>query len=185
MLRSAAGFGVSEGDEEPELPGLGGLELKELLRAGRLLHIPTGSVLCEEGQLNSRCYVVTRGSVEVAKTVNGIYRPLSQNGPGSILALMATLDSGPCRVSIHAIEEARVIELPREGLLSIFSVDDYISDGLAQKLTIMATRRLRRATDDLAQAIHRSISGSGRLGHIAIPDLAMIHAGNHAWKPEV
>jgi CRP-like cAMP-binding protein len=175
---------MNEDGDEPKLPGLGQPELKELLRAGRVLDVPPHSMLCEEGQLLSRCFVVAQGAVEVAKTVGGTYHPLSKHGPGSVLALMAALDGGPCRVSMRAADAAKVIEIGRENLLAMFSVNDNPASALAYKLTTMAVRRLRQATDDLAQAIHRSLVASGRPGHIAIPDLAMIHARDHAWKPE-
>jgi CRP-like cAMP-binding protein len=168
-------------------------ELEALLRAGRTRSLPPSAILCEDGQLASHCYVVTRGTVEVTKSIEGVSHVLSKHGPGSILALMATLDGGPCRVSLRAgekeEEDTTVLEVGRDALVALLHAGfnpDFGSDdacvSLAEKMTITAIRRLRAATDELAQAIHRSIITAKRPGHLGIPDLATIHAGNHAWK---
>ena len=173
---------MSDPSSGPSLAGLSRSEVEELLRAGPERVLPAFSLLCEEGQLASRCYVVTQGAVEVGKTIDGKHHTLSKHGPGSILALMATLDGGPCRVNLRATEDVRVVELGRDDLFSIFGADRHGCPALADKLAITAIRRLRHATDELAQAIHRSLVASDRPGHLQIPDLAIIHAGNHAWK---
>jgi len=159
-----------------------------LLRAGQTRMLSPSAVLCEDGQLARHCYVVTQGTVEVSKTIDGIHCALAEHGPGSVLALMATLDGGPCRISLRAAEETTVVEVGREVLFSLFraGVDPDFGTGddaaLAERMTITAIRRLRAATDELAQAIHRSITIAKRPGHLGIADLASIHAGNHAWK---
>jgi CRP-like cAMP-binding protein len=181
MLRATARFGVNRGDGEAELTSLRGPELDELLRAGRMRSLAPAAVLCEEGQHCDHCWVVAQGTVEVARTVDGSYRTLSQHGPGSVLALLAALDGGPCRVSLRASGNVRVVEIPRDGLFAIFGESDACTE-LAHRLAITAIRRLRGATDELAQAIHRSLTSAERPGHLAISDLAAIHAGNHAWK---
>jgi CRP-like cAMP-binding protein len=172
---------VNEGDGKAELTSLRSSELDELLRAGRMRSLTPAAVLCEEGQLCGHCWIVAQGTIEVARTVDGVYRTLSQHGPGSVLALMAALDGGPCRVILRASGNAKVVEISRDGLFAIFDESDACTD-LAHRLAIAAIRRLRGATDELAQAIHRSLTSAERLGHLAISDLAAIHAGNHAWK---
>jgi len=175
---------MSDGEGYSEFAGLERSELEELLRAGPVRALSPSAVLCEEGQLCAHCWVVTQGTVEAARTIEGGHRTLSQHGPGSILALMATLDGGPCRVSLRAAGDAKVVEIARDGLFDILGVEHDPCAALAHRLTITAIRRLRRATDELAQAIHRSVTDVQRPGHLAIADLAAIHAGNHAWKPE-
>lgn len=172
---------MKRSSDEPELTSLPGSELDELLRAGRMRLLAPAAVLCEEGQLCGHCWVVAQGTVEVARTVDGGYRTLAQHGPGSVLALMAALDGGPCRVSLRASGNVRVVEIARDGLFAIFGESDARTE-LAHRLAITAIRRLRGATDELAQAIHRSLTSAARPGHLAIADLAAIHAGNHAWK---
>jgi CRP-like cAMP-binding protein len=172
---------VSQNDEEAKLTGLHGPELDELLRAGRMRLLAPAAVLCEEGQLCAHFWIVAQGTVEVARTVDGGHRTLSQHGPGSVLALMAALDGGPCRVSLRAAGYASVVEIARDGLLAIFGENDACPE-LAHRLAVTAIRRLRGATDELAQAIHRSLTTAERPGHLAVSDLAAIHAGNHAWK---
>jgi CRP-like cAMP-binding protein len=176
---------MSDTDPESELTGLGASELRDLLRAGQERQLPAFSLLCEEGQIANHCYVVTQGVVEVAKTIGGAHHALAKLGPGSILALMATLDGGRCRVNMRATEDVKVVEISRDALFTIFGVEEDACAALADRLTVTAIRRLRRATDELAQAIHRSLVDAERPGHLQIPDLAIIHAGNHAWKTAV
>lgn len=174
---------MSDSNGEAELADLGGSEMEELLRAGRMRLLSPAAVLCEEGQLCGHCWIVAQGTVEVGRTLDGGHRTLSQRGPGSVLALMSALDGGPCRVSLRASGNVKVVEIARDGLFAIFGESDACAD-LAHRLAITAIRRLRRATDELAQTIHRSLTCKERPGHLAIADLAAIHAGDHAWKAE-
>jgi hypothetical protein len=48
-------------------------------------------------------------------------------------------------------------------------------------LTLVAIRRLRGATDELAQTLFRVLRSSPRAGRIDPDSLARIQAGNHAW----
>lgn len=180
---------MSDDDGEPGLTNFDRRELAELLRVGHARLLPASTVLWQDGQPVSHCYVVTRGTVEVSKTIDGTYHALAQRGPGSVLGLMAMLDGGACRVGVRAAEDAEVVEIGRDAIFSIFRkcfrTGDDTRASLAHKLTIMTIRRLRMATDELAQAIHRSCTtatASERLGHLRIPELAAIHAGNHAWN---
>lgn len=157
-------------------------ELEELLQTGHVRQVSAASILCDEGQRIEHCYVVTQGTIEVARTIDGRKRALSQHGPGSILALMPALDGGPSRVSMRATEAASLIEIEREGLLTILDIpgEEGRYAALADRLTITAIRRLRRSTDELAQAIQRSLAHQRR-GHMDLVELASIQARNHAW----
>jgi len=111
---------MSDGPAEEEPFSLVGSEIDELLRAGQVRVLSAFSLLYDEGQLTNHCYVVMQGQIEVAKTIDGHYHALSQHGPGSVLALMATLDGGPSRVSMRATEQAKLVEISRESLFAIF-----------------------------------------------------------------
>jgi CRP-like cAMP-binding protein len=173
---------MSKSDAEADLAGIAGSELAHLLRASQLRVLPASTLLCGEGQPASLCHVVAEGTVEVTRTLPGGQHVISTHGPGSILALLAAFDGGPCRVSMRAVEEVKVLAIDREGLLAIFGVEDNGQAALADRLTVAAIRRLRRAIDELAQVIHRSLTAPVRPGRLEVPDLALIHAGNHAWK---
>jgi CRP-like cAMP-binding protein len=173
---------MSKGDAEADLAGITRSELAYLLRAGQLRVLPAFTLLCGEGQPAPLCYVVAEGTVEVTRTLPSGKHVMSTHGPGSILALLAAFDGGPCRVSMRAVEEVKVLAITRDGLLAIFGVEDTGHAALADRLTIAAIHHLRRAIDDLAQVIHRSLTAPARPGRLEVPDLALIHAGNHAWK---
>jgi CRP-like cAMP-binding protein len=173
---------MSQGGADPELSGPAGTELEALLRVGEMRLLPASSILCAEGLPANHCFVITEGTVEVTMTLADGERTLSTCGPGSILALMTAVDGGPCRVSMRARVDVKAVEIAREGLLDVFGFEDNACPTLADKLTITSIRRLRRSTDELALTLHRSLTTTERPGHLRAPELALIHAGNHAWK---
>jgi CRP-like cAMP-binding protein len=157
------------------------LEATALLQAGQTLDVPAHTVLCQEGKCTDRCFVLTAGEVEVAKTFAGKLRPLATFGPGSILALMAALDGEPCAVSMRTLGDATVVEITRGSLLALLDPEHAAGSTLAHDLTLVAIRRLRGATDDLAHTLFQALRASPRVGRIDAASLARIQANNHAW----
>jgi len=150
-----------------------------LLGAGQPRSLPAFASLCEEGQVTDRCFVVTAGEFVVAKRIAGRLQTLSVFGPGSVLALMPALDGAPCAVSISARSDATVVEIKRSGLLALLEHED--DPGLADCLSLLAIRRLRGATNDLAQALYCALQSRDCKGRIDAMSLARIQAGSYAW----
>lgn len=157
---------------------------EQLARIGRQRIVPALEPLCQEGQATGHCYVVTAGNIEVVKTLAGTPRTLARHGPGSIVALMAALDGGPCRVGVNALAAVTVAEISRDALFALLGHGDDACPILAAWLATVSIRRLRLAVDELAQAIHRSLLAADRPGRIDTLDLAGIHARNHVFCVE-
>jgi len=174
---------MSGGDDESEIGNFTRSELECLLRAGRSCRLSPSAMLCEEGHPAARCFVIRKGIVEVVRRLDDQPQVLSTYGPGSVLALMATIDGGPCRVSLRAAKDVRAVEIGPRELFEIFKGDNRPCATLADKLTIAAIRRLRQSTDELARAVHRSVTRAAQPGRLDSDELVRIHAGNHAWKP--
>ena len=181
LFRTTAGFCVNEPESESEPAGLRGLDADILLQVGQARTIPAHTLLCQEGQITDRAFVVTAGQVEIAKDFAGKTRALSTFGPGSVLALMAALDGEPCAVSIRTLSDAKVVEITRASLLALLDPEQAESASFAHDLTLVAIRRLRGATDELAHVLFQALRSSPRAGRIDAASLARIQASNHAW----
>ena len=172
---------MSDPESESEPAGFRGLEATALLQAGQTRDVPAHTVLCQEGKCIDRFFVLTAGEVEVAKSLAGRLRALATFGPGSILALMAALDGEPCAVSMRTSSDATVVEITRSSLLALLDPEQGAGSSLAHDLTLVAIRRLRGATDELAHTLFQALRSSPRAGRIDAASLARIQASNHAW----
>ncbi len=153
-------------------------------RIGRTHVVPPASIICEQGRPIGSCYLIAEGIVEVVISHGGQCHPISRHGPGCVVALMAALDGGPCRVGINAMGPVKLVEISREKLLAALSDGPATCAPWVERLTILAIRRLRLSVDELAQAIHRSMTATGqRPGRIDAGELACVHARNHLWEP--
>ena len=128
-----------------------------------------------------RFFVVTAGQFEIAKCIAGQRHTLSISGPGSVLALMPALDGEPCAVSICALGDATVVEIKREDLLALLDDAGEQNLPIANLLSLLAIRRLRGATDELAKALYCALQSPERRGRIDALQLARIQAGSYAW----
>ena len=172
---------MSDPESESGPSGGRGVEADALLQVGQARAVPAHTLLCQEGQITDRFFVVTAGQVEVAKDFAGKTRTLSTFGPGSILALMAALDGEPCAVSMRTLSDATVVEITRGRLLALLDPAQAAGSSLAHELTLVAIRRLRSATDELAHTLLHALRSSPRAGRIDAASLARIQADNHAW----
>lgn len=172
---------MSDGKSEPKPSRCHGFEAESLLQAGRVRSLPAHTQLCQEGQPTDRFFVITAGEVELAKSISGKSRALSTSGPGSVLALMAALDGEPCPVSMHTLGDATVVEITRGRLLALLDPEVAAHSNLVHDLALVAIRRLRGATDELAHTLFQALRSSPRAGRIDPASLARIQAGNHTW----
>jgi CRP/FNR family cyclic AMP-dependent transcriptional regulator len=152
-----------------------------LLRAGQQRLVPAGQVLCHEGKQLERFFVLTRGTVDLSRTVVEKTLALGACGPGSILGLMAALDGQPCAVTLRAREDCTVVDVSRAAVFDMLRPDGPWSANLSHDLALLTIRRLRRATDDLAGTLFRALQ-SRQAGRLEVLDLARIQAKNHVWQ---
>lgn len=156
-----------------------------LLQTGQARALPAHALLCREGQITDRFFIVTSGEVEIAKSVAGKAYALSTTGPGSVLALMPALDGEPCTVSLRTLSDATVVEITRSSLFALIDPEQAperaSASNLVHDLALVAIRRLRSATDELSQTLFQSLRSSPRAGRIDAQRMAHIQADNHAW----
>jgi CRP-like cAMP-binding protein len=156
-------------------------DAQALLGAGHPRSLAASSTLCEEGQVTDRFFLVTAGEFAVAKRIAGRLHTLSIFGVGSVLALMPALDGAPCAVSISAQSDATVVEIKASDLLDLLAHDADPGLRLARSLSLLAIRRLRDATNELALALCAALQSRDRRDPIDTLRLARIQAGSYAW----
>jgi len=172
---------LSDAESEPDPTGFRGLEAEVLLRAGQATALPARTLVCQEGHLINRCFVITAGEVEIVKSIAGKPCILSTVGPGCVLGLMAALDGQPCAVSMRTLGEATVVEITRAGLLAVLAPERASDSNLSHDLALAAVRRLRGATEELAKTLCEALGPSPHSGQMDALRLARIQAENHAW----
>jgi CRP-like cAMP-binding protein len=173
---------LSDGGSESKPSDRQGFVTESLLQAGQARTLPAHALLCQEGQVTDRFFVITAGEVEVAKSIAGKSRALSTSGPGSVLALMAAIDGEPCAVSMRTLGDATVVEITRGSLFALLAPERAADSNFVHDLAVVAIRRLRGATDELAQTLFQALRASPRAGRIDPASLARIQARNHAWS---
>jgi CRP-like cAMP-binding protein len=172
---------VTEPGAETGADGFRGADAQSLLHIGHSRSLPACATLCQEGEVTDCFFVVTAGEFAVAKCIAGEMTVLSTFGPGSLLALMPALDGEPCAVTISALQDATVVAITRDRLLALLEQPGEPNPGLANLLSLLAIRRLRGATNDLAQALLCALQDPERGGRIDAARLARIQADSYAW----
>lgn len=70
-------------------------EIAELLRSMQRWDLARGTLLFQEGDAGSTCFIVLRGAVDVSVKVRGEPQLLDQLGPGSIFGQASLIDGEP------------------------------------------------------------------------------------------
>ena len=82
---------------------------------------------------------------------------------------------------MHTLGDATVVEITRGRLLALLDPEVAAHSNLVHDLALVAIRRLRGATDELAHTLFQALRSSPRGDRIVPHSLARIQAGNHAW----
>ena len=173
---------MTEMSAETTSEGFRVADVQSLLGIGQPRSLPALSTLCQEGQVTDCFFVVTAGELVVTKSIAGERTLLSTFGPGSLLALMPALDGEPCAVSISALNDATVVAIKRERLLALLEQPGEPNPALANLLSLLAIRKLRGATNELAQALLGALQSPEQDGRIDAVRLARILADSYAWQ---
>jgi CRP-like cAMP-binding protein len=89
-------------------------EIAELLRSMQRWDLARNTLLFQEGDDGSTCYVVVRGAVDVSIKVRGQPQLLAQLGPGSIFGQAHLIDAEPRTVSCSIRRDAVLAEIDAE-----------------------------------------------------------------------
>lgn len=115
-----------------------------LRAAGKLVTYPAGTFLARPGEPADRFRYVEAGEIEVVNAYTNQRHLPATLGPTQFMGEIALLNGGGWSMGMRAVQETRVIEVPREAMLTLMAQIPEMSDIV---ITVFAARR-RRQLDD-------------------------------------
>src|SRR6202167_5107751 len=115
-----------------------------LRAAGKIATYPTGAFLTRPGAPIDRFVYVEEGEIEVVNPYTGERHFASTLGPTQFMGEISFLNGGVWSVPMRAVRDTRVLEVPREAMLTLMSQIPEMSDII---ITVFSARR-RRQLDD-------------------------------------
>jgi thioredoxin reductase (NADPH) len=117
----------------------------EALRAqGKIVTYPAGTFLARPGEPIDRFVYVEEGEIEVVNPYTDERHVPSTLGPTQFMGEIGFLYGGGWTLAMRAVPETRVLEVPREAMLTLMSRIPEMSDII---ITVFSARR-RRQLDD-------------------------------------
>jgi len=124
-------------------------DLAALAGASRMRGFRRGQIVCVMGDPGDTLIVVVSGRVKVAvRSADGGELILMTVGPGGILGEVSVADGGPRSADLEALEDSRLLFLPRELVQDICARVPSAAQALAVSVAV-TLRRLTEATSDL------------------------------------
>ena len=118
--------------------------VQALHAAGKIVTYPAGTLLAKPGQTVDRFVYVEDGEIEVVNPYTNERHLPSTLGPTQFMGEISFLNGGAWSMPMRAVRETRVIEVPREAMLTLMSQIPEMSDII---ITVFSARR-RRQLDD-------------------------------------
>ena len=118
--------------------------VEALRRVGRIASYPQGTFVARPGDPADRFVYVEEGEIEVVNPYTGERHLPSTLGPTQFMGEISFLNGGAWSMLMRAVRDTRVIEVPRETMLTLMSEIPEMSDIV---ITVLSARR-RRQLDD-------------------------------------
>ncbi len=120
----------------------------EALRiAGAIVRYPAGTFLTRPGQAVDRFVYVEEGEIEVVNPYTDERHLPSTIGPTQFMSEISLLNGGAWSMGMRAVRDTRVIEVPREAVLTLMSQIPEMSDII---ITVLAARRRRQLEERIS-----------------------------------
>jgi thioredoxin reductase (NADPH) len=123
---------------------LAAAHVQALRAAGKVATYPAGTFLARPGEPVDRFVYVEEGEIEVVNPYTNQRHFPSTIGPTQFMGEISFLYGGAWSVPMRAVRDTRVIEVPRETMLTLMSQIPEMSDII---ITVFSARR-RRQLDD-------------------------------------
>lgn len=120
---------------------LGDSHVAALRAAGAVVTYPAGAFLARPGDPADRFTYVEDGEIEVVDAYTDERHLQSTLGPTQFMGEIAFLNGGGWSMAMRAVRETRVIEVPREAMLTLMAQIPEMSDIV---ITVFAARRRRQ-----------------------------------------
>jgi signal transduction histidine kinase len=127
-------------------PGISQLEIDELVTRSHVKNYPAKTILCHEGKLEDKFYILLDGKVVVTKTINNAEeRQLKVLDAGDFFGEMAIMHNSPRGATVTASCPITVLEIDKENFDRVIQRSSTISVAMVRKIS----RRLRE-NDEMA-----------------------------------
>lgn len=121
-------------------PGMLPAEAESLISTSVVKEFPAGSVICQEGALESTFYIIMEGTVSVSKTINDReIRHLKDLGAGDFFGEMAIIHNAPRSATVQATSPISVLEINKEAFSELLEHSNSVSLAVVR----IVSRRLR------------------------------------------
>jgi len=115
--------------------------VQALRSAGEIANYPAGTLLAQPGEPMDRFVYVEEGEIEVVNPFTGERHLPSTLGPTQFMGEISFLNGGAWSMSMRAARDTRVIQVPRERMLTLMSQIPEMSDII---ITVFSARRRRQ-----------------------------------------
>jgi len=129
-------------------PTLSAPHVERLAAYGKLRQVTAGEILLEPGEPNPRCFVVTRGSLEIVRVTPQGETLIHAHKPGQFTGEANLLSGRRGIVRIRAIEDGEVIELDRAQLLRLVQTDSEIGEIFTRAFILRRAELIGRGYGD-------------------------------------
>ena len=120
----------------------------EALRiAGSAASYPAGAFLARPGEPVDRFVYVEEGEIEVVNPYTNERHLPSTIGPTQFMSEISLLNGGAWSMAMRAVRDTRVIEVPREAMLTLMSQIPEMSDII---ITVLSARRRRQLEERIS-----------------------------------
>jgi len=123
---------------------LAAAHVEALRAAGKVTTYPAGTILARPSEPMDRFVYVEEGEIEVVNPYTGERLLPSTLGPAQFMGEISFLNGGAWSIPMRTVRNTRVIEVPREAMLTLMSQIPEMSDII---ITVFSARR-RRLLDD-------------------------------------
>ncbi|MCB1027306.1 MAG: cyclic nucleotide-binding domain-containing protein [Microthrixaceae bacterium] len=121
-------------------------ELRDVARIVDELNVEAGRVLMSQGDAGQEAFVIEEGTAEVVRDGELV----ATVGPGQYVGELALIDAGPRSATVTATSPMRLLVI---GTREFSTLLDEVP-GLARRVLVSTTRRLRAANEGSHQPIH-------------------------------
>ncbi|HSG43912.1 MAG TPA: ATP-binding protein [Anaerolineales bacterium] len=144
-------------------PGIKPDEIEELISNSEVHSYAPGSILCQEGAVEDRFYMILEGEAEVTKIINNVQtRTLNSLGPGDFFGEMALIHNAPRAATVTTKSNLTTLELDKAGFDRVLRNSSSVAMAMVSEISErlrendqMAVDDLRMRASELAQAYQK------------------------------
>jgi signal transduction histidine kinase len=131
-------------------PGIKPEEIEELIINSQVHSYAPGTVLCHEGAIEDRFYMILEGEAEVTKTVNNSESRLLQRlSPGDFFGEMALIHNAPRAANVTATSPLTALELDKPAFDRVVRKSSSIAMAMVSEISNRLRQNDQLAVDDI------------------------------------